>query len=127
MTVSPDRGSAAVSVPMSSGTGMSPSFGVAAPIGAVSRRTRDRARATSLQPDGPSSFVLRTALAGHVSLQRRGVDGAWETLSRRRTSRRGRTRIDLPQPATARRPVFRVVFAPRSPHLTPWISGDLGA
>jgi hypothetical protein len=60
-----------------------------------------------------------------VSVQRRRVDGTWETLERRRVSRLGRTRLDLPRQA-AQPQVLRVVFTARNSNLTSWISGDLG-
>ena len=125
MTEGGERAVTAVSVPMSSGgTGMSPSMGVAAPIGAVSRKDRQRAGRTSLHREG-TSLLLRTALPGRVSLQRRADDGSWETVVRRPASRLGRTRLELPGDATASAGTFRVVFAPRNPNLTAWISPDV--
>ena len=120
-----ERPSMAVSVPMSSGAGMSPSMGVAAPIGAVSRKDRERAGKTSLRREGTSSVLLRTALPGSVSLQRRDVDGSWETVERRPASRLGRTRLDLPPSASASPQTFRVVFAPKNSNITSWISADI--
>ena len=123
----PERPSAAVSVPMSSGTGMSPSFGVAAPIGAVRRKDRERAGRTSLRREGSSGLLLLTALPGSVSVDRRRADGSWETLTRRRVSRLGRTRIDLPQGAGSPPQTFRVVFSPKNSNITSWISEDVSA
>ena len=120
-----ERASKAVSVPMNSGSGMSPSMGVAAPIGAVSRKDRERAGKTFLRREGTSTLLLLTALPGSVSLQRRGVDGSWETLDRRPASRLGRTRIELPQEATPSPQTFRVVFTPKNSNITSWISGDI--
>jgi hypothetical protein len=119
----PDRGVAAVQPPIDSG-GMGASFGVAAPIGAVSRRSRRLAGRTSLRLEG-SSCLLLTALPGTVSLQRRRVDGSWETLRSRRASRLGRTRLELPPAAGASPQPLRVVFSPRNPNLTSWISEHL--
>ncbi|WP_250445529.1 hypothetical protein [Actinotalea sp. C106] len=119
-----DRAVTAASVPMSSG-GMSPSMGVAAPVGAVSRKDRQRAARTSLSRDGASTVLLRTALAGVVSLQRRDGDGTWQTLDRRRASRLRRTRIALPQKETGTPQTFRVVFSPKNPNIASWISADV--
>lgn len=121
----PDRGIQAVSLPMDTGAGMSPGMGVAAPIGAVSRKDRLRAGRTALRREGTSAVLLLTALPGSVSLQRRGGDGTWETVQRRPASRLGRTRLELPREATASPPTYRVVFSPRNPYITSWISGDL--
>ena len=120
-----ERGVRAVSVPMNSGSGMGASMGVAAPIGAVSRKDRLRAGKTSLRQEGTSSLVLLTALPGTVSLQRRGLDGTWETLHKRPTSRLGRTRIELPQDASPSPQTFRVVFSPKNSHITAWLSGEV--
>ncbi|MCL3861135.1 hypothetical protein [Actinotalea sp. K2] len=119
-----ERATTAVSVPMSSGAGMSPSFGVAAPIGAVSRKDRERAATTSLQQQGPTMLLLLTALPGGASLQRRDPDGNWETLDTRPVSRRGRTSIELPA-ETSPTDTFRVVFSPKNPNITAWISQDV--
>lgn len=121
-----ERAIEAVSVPMSSGQGMSPSMGVAAPIGAVSRKDRERAAQTSLRRQGPSGFLLLTELPGSVSLQRRDVDGTWEPLDRRPASRLGRTRVELPQEAAPSPRTYRVVFSPQSSNITAWISEDIG-
>lgn len=119
-----ERAFKAVSVPMSTGAGMSPSVGVAAPVGAVSRKDRERSRATSLRQEG-AELLLRTSLPGAVSLQRRSADGTWETLDRRPASRLGLTRIALPTDQTSPAPTFRVVFAPRNPNLPSWISPEV--
>ena len=105
---------------------MSPSMGVAAPVGAVSRKDRERAARTSLRPEGRATFLLLAALPGTVSLQRRDEDGTWETLDRRRASRRGRTRVRLPEEAAGAPQTFRVVFSPKNPNITSWISADIG-
>ena len=118
-------GDRVASVAMTSDIGMSASMGVAAPLGAVSRRDRERAARISLQQEGPSGLVLRSALAGSVSLQERGADGMWQTLDKRRTSRLGRTRIELPARSGAPSTTFRVVFAPRNPNIISWISEEL--
>ena len=124
MSQRPERPVVAISVPMNTGAGMSPSVGVAAPIGAVSRKDRGRAGATSLEREG-TSLVLHTALQGSVSLQRRVVGGTWETLEVRPSSRDGRTTIALPQDAAAAPPTFRVVFAPKNANINAWISEDV--
>jgi hypothetical protein len=117
-----ERSSKAVAMSMDSG--MSASMGAAAPIGAVSRRTRLRAGRTSLQREG-TSVLLRTALPGSSVLQRQADDGTWETLERRSTSRRGRTRIELPQEAGSSASTFRVVFSPRNANVPSWVSEPL--
>lgn len=117
-----ERSSKAVAVSMDSG--VSASMGVAAPIGAVSRRTRLRAGRTSLQQEG-NSAVLRTALPGSAILQRQADGGTWETLERRSTSRRGRTRIELPQEAGPSASTFRMVFSPRNANVPSWVSEAL--
>ena len=119
-----DEASRAVSVPMNSGVGMSASMGVAAPLGAVSRKDRERAGKTSLQREG-SSLVLLTALPGSVILQRREADGTWETLDKRPASRLGRTPIGLPQEAATSPQTFRVVFSPKNANITSWISENV--
>lgn len=123
MTDDADRPVKAVSVPMGSG-GLSSSMGVAAPIGAVSRKDRERAARTALRRESASRVVLVTALPGSVSLQRRRVDGSWETVRTRRASRLGRTRLDLPADGGAGR--HRVVLSPRNENLTAWISETIG-
>lgn len=115
----------AVSVPMDSGAGMSASMGVTAPVGAVSRKDLERAGRTSLRREGRFDLVLSTALPGSASLQRRGVDGTWETISVRSTSRFRRARIDLPQQRASAPRTFRVVFSPKNPNITSWISEDV--
>ena len=121
----PERAIKAAVVPMHSGAGMSPSMGVAAPIGAVSRKDRERAARTSLRQEGSSSLVLRTALPGQVMLQRRGADGTWETLDTRRASRLGRTRLELPDNDAPSPPVFRVVFSPKNANIPSWTSENI--
>ncbi|NCT90407.1 hypothetical protein GXB85_05505 [Cellulomonas sp. APG4] len=117
-----ERATVGVNVPMSSGAGMSASVGVAAPIGAVSRRDKERAARTSLARDG-SALVLRTELPGTVMLQRRSPGATWETLDSRATARQGSTRLELPQDTPAG--VFRVVFSPKNANITTWISADV--
>jgi hypothetical protein len=99
-------------------------MGVAAPVGAVSRKDRDRAARTALRREGASGLVLLTALRGRVSLQRRRSDGAWETLVGRRASWSGRTRLELPREA-AQGSTFRVVFSPRNPNIAAWVADDV--
>ena len=118
----PERATKAISVPMSSGPGMSPSMGVAAPVGAVGRKDRERAGKTTLHREGRSSVALDTSLPGSVTLQRRAADGAWETLVQRPASRLGRTRIDLPDDDAPSPSSYRVVFAPKNANITSWIS-----
>jgi hypothetical protein len=118
-----DRAAAAANVPMSGGPGMSASFGVAAPIGAVKAKDRLRAGRTALHREGPSRVALVTELPGTVSLQRRTTDGTWETLRRSRRWRRGRTVLDLSEAADG--DVVRVVFAPRNGHIAAWVSGPI--
>ena len=121
-----DRRERAVrAMPMYSGSGMSPSMGVAAPIGAVSRKDRQRAARTSLRRDAASGLVLVTALPGSVSLQRRATDGGWETVRSRPASRLGRTRIELPDEPGPSPQAFRVVFTPKNSDITSWISQDI--
>jgi len=121
----PERAVTAISVPMNSGAGMNASVGVAAPVGAVSRKDRERAGKTSLRREGTTGLLLLTALPGSVILQRRGSDGTWETLEKKRASRRGRTRIELPREAASSPPNFRVVFAPKNANITSWISENI--
>ncbi len=118
------RADVAVDVSMSSGAGMDPSVGVAAPIGAVSRKDLRRAGRTSVRQEGASGLVLAAALPGSVRVQRRRPDGAWETLETRRASRLGRTRMDLPGAAHPPRPV-RVVFSPKNDNIPSWISPEI--
>ena len=128
MNDQPERATKAAVVPMQSGPGMSPSMGVAAPIGAVSRKDRERAGKTSLRREGTSGLLLRTALPGSVLVQRRDADGTWETLERRPASRLGRTRIQLPQGTASAPPppsAFRVVFSPKNANIASWISGTI--
>lgn len=120
-----ERAVSAVNVPMSTGAGMSPSMGVAAPIGAVSRKDRERAGRTSLRRDGTSLLTLLTSLPGTVSLQRRDADGSWETLDRRPASRLGRTPIELPPEAASPPRTVRVVFSPRNSNIAAWVSEEI--
>lgn len=119
MTDQPERPITAVSVPMSSGAGMSPAVGVAAPIGAVSRKDRGRASRTSARREG-ATVVVHTELPGTVVLQRRDVGGAWDALDKHPAARVGDTRIDLPQDAASS--TFRVVFTPRNTDINAWVS-----
>ena len=100
------------------------SMATAAPVGAVRRRDRERAGKTALHREGPSTLLLDTELPGSVLLQRRGVDGTWETLETRRASRPGRTKIDLPDGATSQT-IFRVLFSPKNTNITPWTSENI--
>lgn len=118
----PERAIKAATTPMGMGT---PFMAVAAPVGAVGRRDRERAGRTSLQREGPASLLLRTALPGSAILQRRGVDGTWETLDTRSASRLRRTRIELPQGAASSPTTFRVVFSPRNTNITSWVSDNI--
>lgn len=127
MSDSQERPTVAVSVPMQSGAGMSPAVGVAAPVGAVRRKDRERAARTSLQRDG-AALVLHAELPGTVSLQRRGPDGGWETLDTRQVGRTGDTAMAIPQDGGSESPAaLRVVFAPRNANLTAWISETVQA
>lgn len=125
MEEQPERAVTAISAPMNSGAGMNASVGVAAPVGAVSRKDRERAGKTSLRREGTTGLLLLTALPGSVILQRRGTDGTWETLDKRPASRRGRTRIELPREAASSPPDFRVVFSPKNANITSWISENI--
>ena len=121
-----ERATAAASVPLQSGAGMGASMGVAAPIGAVSRKDRARAARTALQRDGTAGLVLRTALPGTVALQRLGADRTWETVERRAASRLGRTRLRVPAGSTSSS-VLRVVFSPRNANLPACVSEEVDA
>ena len=123
MNDQPERATKAMLLPMDAGPGMG-SMGVAAPVGAVSRKDRERAGKTALYREGASSVLLDTELPGSVALQRRGADGTWETLETRRSSRLGRTRIELPDDA-ASSSVFRVKFSPKNAHLPSWTSENI--
>ena len=112
-----------VVAPLSSST--RPSVLVAAPIGAVSRKDRERAAKTSLRRKDASNLLLRTELPGSASLQRRGADGTWETLDVHPVPREGDLRIELPQDAAPPSPTFRVVFSPKNTNITSWISQDV--
>ncbi len=117
-----ERAVTAVNVPMSTGAGMSPSVGVAAPIGAVSGKDRGRAARTALTCDGATT-VLHTELAGTASLQRLEADGSWVTLDKRPTPKTGDTRFELPTAGAS----YRVVFAPKNSDITSWISEPVEA
>lgn len=125
MTEQSERPIAAANVPMSGGPGMSASFGVAAPIGAVRTKDRERASRTALHREGPSRIALATELPGGVSLQRRASGGTWETVQTRRTWRRGRTGFDLPADASTQ--TYRVVFTPRNGNIPTWVSEPIDA
>lgn len=122
MNDQPERPITAVSVPMNSGAGMSPSVGVAAPVGAVSRKDRERASRTSARREG-ASVVVHTELPGTVTLQGRDAGGAWDALDRRPAARLGDTRIDLPQDAASS--IVRVVFTPRNTDINAWVSESI--
>lgn len=123
MNETPERPLAAASVPMD--TGGNPSFAVAAPVGGgVSRKDRLRAGRTALRRDG-TTLALVTALPGGVLLQRRGADGAWETVTRRRASRLRACRLELPAAGTAQAASYRVVFAPRNENIPSWVSAEI--
>lgn len=115
----PERATFAILPPMGAN---SVSMGVAAPVGAVSRKDRERAGKTALYQEGPSSLLLLTDLPGSVMLQRRGVDGTWETLDKRPASRSGRTAVQLPDDDAGMQSTYRVVFAPRNTDIASWIS-----
>ena len=115
-----ERPMAAANVPMSSGPGMSASFGVAAPIGAVKAKDRLRAGRTALHREGPSRVALATELPGTVRLQRRTAGGGWETVAERRRWRRARTAFDLPEDPS--RGFHRVLFTPRNGNIPAWVS-----
>ena len=127
MSDRPERAFTAVSVPMNSGPGMSAAVGVSAPVGAVSRRTRERARRTALSQEGPTTFVLHTELRGTVNVQVRGDDGDWHTITERRAAFFGRTRLELPSPTVGSSRKLRVVFSPRNANVTAWVSDDIQA
>jgi len=126
MSDHPERPVVAVMPPQNSGGSVT--MGVAAPIGAVSRKDRQRAAKTTLHREGASSLVLTTELPGTVLLEERGSDGAWVTVDRRPTARGGLTRLELPRtPAEAGRAArtLRVVFAPKNADITAWVSEDM--
>lgn len=124
MSDQPERTFKAMSQPMGTGPGMS-SVGVSAPVGAVSRKTRERARRTALSQEGPTTFVLHTELRGTVHVQVREDDGAWQTVSERRTAFLGRTRLELPAPTMDSPQTFRVVFSPKNANVSSWVSEDI--
>lgn len=121
---STERPTAAANVPMSGGPGMSASFGVAAPVGAVKAKDRERAARTALHREDPSRVALHTELPGSVSLQRRVSGATWETVERRRTWRRGRTGFDLPDAPSQ---TYRLVFTPRNGNIPTWVSEPIDA
>ena len=123
MSNQPEPTFKAASAPMGFGP---PSMAVAAPIGAVGRKDRERASKTALHREGPSTFLLVTELPGSLMLQRRGADGTWETIDARTASNLGRTHIELPHDAASPPPTYRVVFSPKNPNLNPWVSDDVG-
>lgn len=118
MSEQPERSFKAVSWPGTGGGAGNAAVAVSAPVGAVSRKDRERAARTTLEQDGPGVALL-SQTPGSVLLQRRSTDGEWETLSTEPASRQGRTPITLPQDAS---PPFRVVFSPKNPNLTSWVS-----
>lgn len=119
----PGRASHAAQVPMNSGPGMSASFGTAAPVGAVSRKDRERATRTALRREGDDLFLI-TALPGTAHLQRQEA-GRWETVTTKRTSRLRRTRLALPQDGAAAS--YRVKFSPKNGHIPAWESPVIDA
>jgi hypothetical protein len=119
MSEQPERSFKAVSWPGTGGGAGNAAVAVSAPVGAVSRKDRERAARTALEPDGPGVALL-SQTPGSVLLQRRTEDGGWETLSTEPASRQGRTPITLPQDSSSR--TFRVVFSPKNPNLTSWVS-----
>jgi hypothetical protein len=118
MNDQPERASHAAQVPMNSGAGMSASFGTAAPVGAVSRKDRQRATRTALRREGPD-LLLVTALPGTALLQRQ-EGGRWETVTTKRASRLRRTRLALPQDEPAAS--YRVMFSPKNGNIPSWVS-----
>ncbi len=121
MNDQPERAFTAVNPSMGTGAGMSPSVGVAAPVGAVSAKDRARAARTALTRDG-DAVVLHTELPGTASLQRLDDDGTWATLDKRPTSRVADTRFALAAGAT-----YRVAFSPKDSDITAWVSAELRA
>lgn len=122
MSEAQDRPVVAGSAPMGFGT---PSASMAAPVGAVRRRDRERATRTRLDRHGPAGVLLHTELPGTVVLQRRESDGSWETVARQRAAGDGRTSIDLPTAADANPRRYRVVFAPKNTDIASWVSEPL--
>ena len=100
-------------------------MGVAAPVGAVSRKDRERAGKTALYREGASGVLVDTELPGSVALQRRGADGTWETLDTRRASRLGRTKIELPDAGAPSPRTYRVVFSPKNANIPAWTSENI--
>jgi hypothetical protein len=116
----PERSFKAVSWPGAGGDAGNAGMAVAAPVGAVSRRDRERAARTALEREAATDLVLCTELPGSVLLQRRADDGDWETLSTEPASRTGRTPVTVPRDPSTR--VVRVVFSPRNPNIPSWVS-----
>lgn len=121
MNEQPERPFIAVQIP--TGAGRATAVGVHAPIGAVSRKDRNRAGRTALRREG-EDLVLETALPGTVSLQRRAPGGTWDTVEAIPSAHTGQTRLELPRgvdgPAT-----YRVVFTPKNEDINTWISPDV--
>ncbi|WP_225755311.1 hypothetical protein [Actinotalea sp. Marseille-Q4924] len=120
MSEQPERTFKAMSWPGAGGNAGDASIAVSAPVGAVSRRDRERAARTALRTEGPSRVVLHAELPGSVLLQHRSDDGGWVTLSTTAAARDGRTAIELPDATSPRS--FRVVFSPRNPNISAWVS-----
>lgn len=120
MSEQPERSFKALSWPGTGGGAGNAAVAVSAPVGAVSRKDRERAARTTLEPDGPSGVALLSQTPGSALLQRRTAASEWETLSTEPASRQGRTPIALPQDTSTR--TYRVVFSPKNPNLTSWVS-----
>lgn len=120
MSEQPERSFKAMSWPGTGGNAGNAAVGVAAPVGAVSRKDRERAARTALEVEAPSRVVLLSELPGTVALQRRAADGDWETLSTEPTHRTGRTSVELPSEGSPG--TFRVVFSPKNPNIASWVS-----
>ena len=121
MNDTPERATIGILPPMGQGT---VSMGVAAPVGSVSRKDRERAGKTALYREG-STILLDTELPGSVTLQRRDADGTWQMLDKQPVSHSGCTTIELPDDAASPPSTFRLVFAPRNPNITSWISENI--
>jgi hypothetical protein len=125
MSEQPERSFKAMSWPGTGGNAGNAAVGVAAPVGAVSRKDRERAARTALEIEALSRAVLLSELPGTVALQRRAADGDWETLSTEPTDRTGRTPIVLPSEGPSG--AFRVVFSPKNPNIPSWVSTTIDA